>query len=186
MLNQHPEDQSAGNQDFARLVELQQKHTDTTLALEKLEGRMSVDALKAATSSAPDYVVLQEQLANLDAELKALFARHPEWREAGKKSVKTPFGAVEQRTVTELEVPNPAATVTLIKARGKEDDKFDPSLFLRVEIEPNLEALEALSDDELSKLGVTRKSTERITVKAAKVSAAKVVKAAADNLKVKP
>jgi hypothetical protein len=181
MINQHPEEAPAGktnSQDFARLVELQQQHTDATLGLERLEGCMSADALKAATKSATDYVVLQERLAALDAEIRALFTRHPEWREAGKKSVKTPYGSVEQRTATELDVPNPAATVALIRARAREDDKFDPSLFLRVETEPNLEALEALGDDELAKLGITRKSSERITVKPAKVSAAKVVKAA--------
>ena len=124
-----------------------------------------------------DYVVLHEELEEIDTEIKALFEKHPEWR-GETKSVKTPYGAVEQRTVTELEVPNPTMTVALIKARGKADPNFKSEAFLHIEEEPNLEALEGLSNDELSKLGVNRKQSERITVKAAKVNVAKAVKAA--------
>jgi hypothetical protein len=168
-----------GQQDFALLVELQQAHSETTLKLEQVETQMSVSALKAATNSAPDYVVLQERLARLDEGIKSLFAKHPEWRDGAKKSVKTPYGSVEQRTVTELEVANPAATVALIEQRAKSDSKFDAGAFLRIEKEPNLEALEALSDEELAMLGVSRVKSERVTVKPAKVSAKAVTKAAA-------
>jgi hypothetical protein len=173
-----PEEQAAPSQDFARLCELQQEHSAVTLSLEKVEQRMSVDSLAAAAAWSADYVVNQERLAELDAEIKALFARHPEWREDGKKSIKTPFGTVEQRTVSGLVVANPAATVALIKARAAQDEKFKAATFLRIEELPNVEALEALGNDELAKLGVTRETTEKVTVKPAKVSAAKVVKAA--------
>jgi hypothetical protein len=167
----------AQSQDFAKLVDLQRQFSDESLALENVETKMSVAALDAAKTWGENYVVHQERIAQLDAEIKALFAKHPEWREG--KSVKTPFGEVAQRTVTELEIPNPAMTVALIEARGQKDAGFKSDTFLRVEKEPNVEALEGLSDDELAKLGVSRVKSERISVKAAKVSAAKVVKAAA-------
>lgn len=166
------------SQDFARLVELQQKHSETTLALEAVETKMSRASLAAANLSATDYVVLQESLAGLDEQIKALFTRHPEWREGDKKSIKTPFGEVSQRTAKELEVPNEAATVVLIEARQKQDATFDSAAFLHVTKKPNLEALEAWSDDELALVGITRKETEKVTVKPAKVKAAAVAKAA--------
>lgn len=163
-------------QDFALLAELQQQHTKAQTALESLEVKMNEQSQKSAGAFATDYVVLQESLSKLDAGIKALFARHPEWRDG--KSVKTPFGEVAQRTVTELEIANPAVTVTLIEARGQADPKFNSEDFLRRDVAPNVEALEGLTDDELAKLGVRRVKTEKITVKPAKVSVAKLVKAA--------
>jgi hypothetical protein len=167
---------AAASQDFARLAELQQAHTKATTALEKLEVQMNEQSQKSASAFATDYVVLQEAVTKLDAEITALFSRHPEWRDG--KSVKTPFGEVAQRTVTTLEIANPAVTVTLIEARGKAEPGFDAELFLRREVSPNVEALEGLPDAELAKLGVSRVKTEKITVKPAKVSVAKAVKAA--------
>lgn len=159
----------AGMDAFARFVDLLQTHSRFANQLAELEVAMNREAQAAAGSRAEDYVVLQEELGKLDIELKLLFNSHPEWR-GEKKSVATPFGAVEQRSVTELEVPNPAVTVALIEGR------YLNSAFLHITKEPNLEALEALSDDELAKLGINRVKKESITVKATKVSVAKVVK----------
>jgi len=165
------------SQDFARFVELQQKHTQLSNQLEALEVKMNESANKAATAGAEDYVVIHEELSKLDTELKSLFERHPEWR-GEKKSVGTPFGSVEQRTATELQVENPAQTVALIELTGKTKKGFDAESFLHISKEPNLEALEQLGDEALAEIGVKRVRTERITVKPAKVSVAKAVKAA--------
>ena len=171
-------EQVAGqSQDFARFVELQQQHTEMTNKLEALEVTINRSAQAAATASAEAYVVLQENLAKLDTELKVLFEKHPEWR-GEKKSVGTPFGSVEQRKTTELEVANPAITVALIEAKAKTDQQFKAENFLHIFKEPNLEALEGMTDSELSELGIKRVTTERVTVKPAKVSVAKAVKAA--------
>lgn len=145
--------------------------------LAELEVLINLRAQKAAEAAAAEYVILQEETSRLEGSLKALFERHPEWR-GPKKSVNTPYGDVAQRTVTELEVPNPAMTVALIEARGKSEPAFRAEDFLRVEKSPNLEALEGLNDGDLARLGVNRKSREAISVKPAKVSVAKVVKAA--------
>jgi len=166
------------SQDFARFVELQQKHTETTNQLEALEVTINKSAQEIAKTSAADYIVLQEALGKLDVELKALFDKHPEWR-GDKKSVATPFGSVESRKATELEVPNPALTVALIKAKAVQEPQFKAADYLHVEEEPNLEALEAMTDDALALLGVNRKVSERVTVKPAKLNVAKAVKAAA-------
>lgn len=171
------EPMAGASQDFARLTDLQQRHSKASNDLDALEVKMNELSQKSASVFATDYVVLQEELTSLDTKIKLLFEKNPEWR-GPNKSVKTPFGEVSQRTVTELEVANPAVTVTLIEARAKEDPKFKAEDFLRVAKSPNLEALEGLSDDELAKLGVSRKKREQVTVKPAKVSVAKTVKAA--------
>lgn len=164
-------------QDFAKFVDLQQLHTSTYNRLQKLEVTMNEDSQKAAEKHSADYVVLQEDFSKLDAELKAFFEKFPEWR-GDKKSVTTPFGSVEQRTVVEIEITKPQVTVALIKARGLTDKDFTAADFLHVEEKPNIEALERLDDAQLAALGAQRVRRESVTVKPAKVSVAKVTKAA--------
>ena len=113
------------SQDFARFVELQQRHTASANKLAALEVDINVGAQSAAEASATDYIVLQESVANLEAELKGLFERHPEWR-ADKKSLETPYGTVAQRSSTELEVIFPAMTVSLIENRILVEPTFRP------------------------------------------------------------
>lgn len=168
----------SGSQDFARLVELQMKFSGLDVQLADLEAEMNANSLRALKHSATDYVVLQEERSRVETEIKALFAAHPEWRDDGQKSVKTPFGHVQQRSVSELDVPNPAMTIALIEARAARDAQFKADLYIKTEKSPKLEALEALSDDELSKLGVRRATSEKITVKPLKANVAKAVKAA--------
>src|SRR5215469_16564585 len=115
-------------QDFARLVELQQQYNARHNTLELLEVTVNKCSLAAAEPHAAAYVVLQEDLNKLEGEIKSLFEKHPEWR-GDKKSVATPYGSVEQRTATELEVANPALTVVLIEARGQQDKEFKSADF---------------------------------------------------------
>jgi hypothetical protein len=164
-------------QDFARLVECQQLHNTLTTRLKELEVDLDKAAQASAVTSAPAYVCLQEDVSKVESEITQLFNRNPGWR-GDQKSVKTPFGAVESRSVTKLKVANPAVTVTLIKARGTSDPDFKAHLFLHIEELPNIEALEGLQDDELAKLGVTRETTEKVTVSPVKANVAKAVKAA--------
>ncbi len=121
--------------------------------------------------------MLQESVAGFETEIKALFAKHPEWR-GDTKSVKTPYGSVEQRSSKSLVAPNPTMTVALIEAKGKVDANFKPETFLHITKEPNLETLEAWSDDELAKVGINREENESVTVKPARINVAKTVKAA--------
>jgi hypothetical protein len=166
-----------GSQDFARLIDLQQQYNSRYNQLQELEVTINRSAQTAAEATAGAYVILQEETTRLEGEIKALFEKHPDWR-GEKKSVSTPFGAVEQRTVTELVVENPALTVALIERRGEQDATFKTADLLHIEKTPNLEALERFDDATLVSLGVSRKKTERITVKPTKVSVAKTVKAA--------
>lgn len=166
-----------GSQDFARLVELQQQFTRKSNELGKLEVTMNEKSAEAAEALAANYVVLQEEVGTLEASIKAIFEKYPEWR-GEKKSINTPYGEVEKRTVTKLECENPALTVSLIEMRGELDAHFKPMDHLHIEKSPNLEALEKYDDATLLSLGVKRTKSERINVKPAKVSVAKVVKAA--------
>lgn len=172
------EPQAGQSQDFARLIELQQEHTKSSTELERIQTVMTADSQAAAAAQTTDYVIHQERVAAMEREIRALFARNPQWLTDGEKTVKTPFGSVSSRSVASLEIPDAEATVVLLELRAVKDKDFDASLFIRTQKVPNVEALESLDDAELSKLGVTRTKTERVTVKAAKMDAAKVVKAA--------
>jgi hypothetical protein len=164
-------------QDFAKFVDLQQQLNATHSRLQELEVTINRGAQKFAEMHSTEFVVLQEDFSRIDAALKAIFEKRPEWR-GDKKSVTTPYGAVEQRTVVELEVPNPAMTVALIKARAQSDKEFVAADHLHIEEEPNLEALAKMDDAELAKLGVNRCKRESVNVKPAKMNVAKAVKAA--------
>ena len=165
------------SQEYARLIDLQVLFTKTSDEIDQLDTRINDASNKLAAPLAPDYVVLTERKAQCDAEIQALLKKNPQW-EGKNKSVKTPFGEVGRRTVTALEIPNPAMTVVLMTARGTTDPAFKPSDFLYVEESPAKEALERLSNEDLTKLGVTRTVTESITVKPAKINVSKVVNAA--------
>lgn len=165
-------------QDFAHFVDLQEQHTHITTKLADLEVVINRDSQAVVSQKVPEFVVLQEEVTRLETLLKDLFAKHPEWRDAKKKSVSTPYGEVQTRSSEELEIPNEAMTVVLIEAREKTDANFKASDYLHVEKKPNREALERCTVDELTKLGVSRVKKETITVKPAKVNVAKAVKAA--------
>lgn len=171
-------DPSHQTQDFARLVELQQEHTKSSTELERIQTQMTDDSQLGASKHTAEYVCHQERVSAVEAEIKQLFARNPQWLTDGEKTVKTPFGSVSSRRSTSLDIPDEEATVTLLELRAVRQTDFDAGLFIRIKKVPNYEALESLPDDELSKLGVTRVTTDRITVKPAKVDAAKVVRAA--------
>lgn len=166
------------SQDFAQFVDFQQQHTHITTKLAELEVIINKSAQVAVAQNVPEFVVLQEESTRLETLLKALFNNHPEWRDDKKKSVSTPYGEVQTRSSEELEIPNEAMTVVLIEARSQTDPQFKAQDFLHVEKKPNREALERCTDDELTKLGVSRVQKETVTVKPAKVNVAKAVKAA--------
>jgi hypothetical protein len=164
-------------QDYPRFVELLQSHAALTHRLGEIESRLNLRQLAAAGDVLVEFVIINEDIALLDTAIKDLFLAHPEWRGAAK-SVSTPFGAVESRSSTEIDVPNEPMTVALIQARGKTDPEFKADLYLRVTIEPNVEALESLDDSALEKLGGRRVKKETVTVKPAKVKAGAAIKAA--------
>lgn len=172
-----PTTQTENDQDFTRLVECLQQVSATTQKLAELEVRVNKASQAIAANSAVEYCVHQENLTKAEEQARQIFERHPEWR-GEKKSVSTPFGSVESRKVTEIDIPNPALTVALIEARGLKDPQWKPDTFLHVEKEPDIEALERLGDADLVSLGCQRVERTSVTVKPAKVSVAKAAKAA--------
>ena len=158
-------------QDFAEFVEQLAEFTRLDSELAALELTVNKAAQKCAVDRAPDYVLLQEARTRSEERVKALYAAHPEWR--GKsKSVSTPLGEVAERETTTLEIPNPAVTVTLIKAAAATFGR-QPKDLLHVEESPNKEALEGMTDDQLKALGVARVTRTSVSVKARKVDVKK-------------
>lgn len=174
----NPTTTPAPSQDFARIVELLQEFTATDTQLQRVDADINTAVQHGAQVYAADYVILQERRAAVEQEVKTIFARNPGWLVKGEKTIKTPYGSISTRDVPSLKIHNEEATLALIDQRAKTDAKFDPSIYTRTVREVNKDTLATLPDDELSRLGVARITTEIVTVKPAKVDATKVVKAA--------
>lgn len=161
--------------DFGRLVELQQLFTEADASFDAIQLQCDrklsalLDEQKEAWAAAK---VVRDQA---EAEIKLLVEKYPEWKDG--EAVKTPFGAVKFRSGSRIDIPNPEATVALVDAvYGKPDAPWRPEQLVRTIREPNVETLEALSDEELQKLGCRRVSTQSITVNRLKADLAKVSK----------
>lgn len=162
-------------QAFAKFVDLQQVFAQCETDLENIQigcdkaQAETLDKYKAAYSAAK---IVRDQA---EAELKALVDQHPDWVDGS--TVKTPFGVIQIRGGSRIDVPNPEATCALIDQEcSKPGSLWKPEQLTRTVREPNLETLEALSDDQLKKLGCTRTKTRSITVKRVQVDLAKATK----------
>lgn len=171
--------QPDSTKEFAHLVELQQMFATCESALDKIQLdcdtrlNSTLDAFKNEWAAAK---IVRDQA---ESQIKSLIAAHPEWVDGS--SVKTPFGVIQIRPGTRIDVPNPEATLALIDAScAKAGFEWKPEQLTRVKREPNLETLEALSDEQLQKLGCARVKTQSITVKRAKVDLAKASKKKAE------
>lgn len=162
--------------DFERLVELQQLFAQSDTALDQVQ--VDADrALSATTDRAKQsYAAAKTLRDEAEAEIRTLVGRHPEWLDG--RTIRTPYGSIEFRKSSKLEVASDEATVALIDAiYTRPGATHRPDQLVRTVREPNLEVLDTLSDDELKKVGIVRKSTESITVKRAKVELGKKGKA---------
>lgn len=113
-----------------------------------------------------EIVELETTITQADSAIEVICRRHPEWFEK-VKTLKTPYGAASFRKSSELVAPSEDATIALIKASGRAAD------FIRVTEDLDREALEKLSDEELGKLGLFRKTEDKFAAKPAKVDLGK-------------
>lgn len=161
--------------DFARLVELQQLFTESDAAFDTIQLTCDRKVAALLDTQKEGWAAAKVVRDQAEAEIKALVERHPEWKDG--ETVKTPFGSVQFRGGTKIEIPNPEATIAIIDSvYSKPESPWRPEQLVRTIREPNLETLEALDDSELQKLGCRRVSTQSITVKRMKVDLAKASK----------
>lgn len=162
---------------YKNLVDAQAIHTECTNRLAKLDAEMQEEFVDLMDARKAEYIKLQTQLAKADQTITDIAILNPQWFEDAK-TVTTPYGKVQSRKVTTLEVPNEEVTIALLQQLGKESEPF-----LRIKVELNLEALETLPVEELARIRINRITREAIKATPAKVNLGKAAKAAAKKAK---
>lgn len=162
---------AAQPKDFADMVTLLEKLTETENALGQLTSEMNVDYLAHVRLNSDRYKELQTAIGAVDAALKVIGERNPQWFEE-KKTLTTPYGTLKRTTSISLEIADPAVSITLIKAAKREEDFLDVKTTIRKE------AMENLTDEELAKFGIKRVTEHNFKPEPATIDLGKAVKAA--------
>jgi uncharacterized protein YydD (DUF2326 family) len=157
--------------EYQKLIENLGRYTRLANQLDEVEARFQLAITELISECyQEDFQALQAELTEVESAIEVLAIRHPEWF-LKTKTLKTPFGTVASRSTTKLEVKNEDATIALIELRGE-----DGKPFLRERKYISIESLEALDDFELTRLGVRRVTSDKITISPAKVDLGKALK----------
>jgi hypothetical protein len=162
--------------EYNKLNELLSQFSTLTAALEAAEAEIKTVQLAAASELLPKHAAAKVNLANIEATIRkhcdGLYAEL--FPDDKKRSHKTPFGEVQYRKSSSLEFDDEEKVVLKIaKACDDEEAESDrdkrPPLFtadqvLRTKVEPNLEALEALSDGVLHLFGIRREHKDNFKI----------------------
>lgn len=178
---------------YEQFVSLLREYSEACHRLAAIEIRMNARALQAAETVRVPYTTLTEEIALLELRLEEICRENPTWFAAIKK-LKTPYGEASLTKVTNLVVLDEDITLRLLareqfrsieRRREQErtgqplEDEFDPELYMRRKVELNKEALEALDDATLARLGISREERQSFSVKPTKVDMGKLAKQAA-------
>jgi len=160
--------------DFDNLVSLLSVYTEAQNRLDHLNAQANEAFIDIVDEHRGEYAQLLESQTEAESAIEILALKHPEWF-AEKKTVKVPFGTVKVTKSTSLKADNEEASIILIETSARPDK----ASLIRVHAELNLEALEALTDDELRAFRIKRITDQNVKVTAAKVDMGKAVKQAA-------
>jgi Bacteriophage Mu Gam like protein len=154
--------------DYQRLVTALERFSRASAAASGVQALVDTALMGLIEKHRDAHAELASAATAAEEEVKGIARAHPEW--ADGRTIKTPFGSVQFRRTSKLVVRDEEATLRKI-----EENKIElaPEEFIRVEKHPNLEALEALDDGQLRKLGVVRETSDAIVVKPAKVELGK-------------
>lgn len=147
--------------------------TEATNRLAALENKLANCYVDAVDEHRKEYAALQEAVEKAETTVKDIAGMHPEWF-ADKKTITTPYGSIQSRSSTKLDVANEHESIKLLRQLGP-----DAAVFIRTAEELDLEALEKLPDAELARIGISRVTTESLTASPAKLNLGKAAKAAA-------
>ena len=156
--------------DFLNLVGLLSAYSLQQNNLAALQYDVDAKMLAIVEEVRPAYTEAQERSQALQKEVEAIVGRHPEWF-SDRKSIVLPAGTVKSTASTKLEAAHEEVSVALVRKHHKEV----VGLYLRVETTLNLETLEALDDEELKRLKITRVLKENISIVPAKLNLGKAV-----------
>lgn len=159
----------APTQDYKNLVDLMALLSEATARMGELENGLQQSWLDLVDARRKDYTTLQAAISTSEAAIEAAAILNPQWF-AKVKSLKTPYGTVAFRSTKKLEVKNEEVSILLLEQLGQ-----DGLPFLRTTKVLNLEALENLDDDELSRLRIKRVTTNACKITPSKVELGKAV-----------
>ncbi|MEO5915603.1 MAG: host-nuclease inhibitor Gam family protein [Luteolibacter sp.] len=160
---------------YRTLVDDLARLTDASSQLAALEISTQMEWTEIMDRHRDEYAILQTEISETEAAIKAVTNAHPEWF-TEVKTLKTPYGSIGYRSATKLDVPNEEFTIALIELKGESH-----AVYLRPRKFLNLEALETLTDGELAEFKITRVTSDKCTVTPAKVDLGKAVKKAVES-----
>ena len=166
--------------EYREMLDLLIVYCAASAQAEAIQAKTNHSALDLKSAMAEDYGDCQTAMADAKAALEVIARSHPEWF-GDKAALKTPFGTLQFRAGTNLQIANEEMTLALIEQAAA----LDPSLALAVKTTKsiNLEVLEKLEDAELSRFRVKRVESRSFSVKPAKVELGKVVSAQEEGVK---
>lgn len=170
-------DKNPSTPDFAEVINLLSILSDATSQLAAIEAEANTQLLDILDDAKKEYAQLQEAAKKAEAALEVICRAHPEWFE-NAKSIKTPYGKVLLHKSTSLEVTNEEATLRLLHAEERANPDFHAADYVRIKEEPNLEALELLSDQDLERFMIKRIIKDVFSATPAKIDFGKAVEKA--------
>lgn len=169
--------QQPTDDDFKNLIDLLAVYSDASHRIAGMESDVNSDLLELIDEKKSEYATLQRAMTEAETACELICRKHDDWF-TEKKSIKTPYGTVSFKKSSKLKSKNEELTIHII-----EHDLQNPQKYLREEKHLNLEALELLDDETLSRLKIERVSEDNFSVKEAKVDLGKAVKEAAEEKK---
>ena len=173
--------------DYNNMNELLAEYSQLAARLATIEASVNSSQIAAAKPMLPDHANTKARLGEIEAKLRDIASKNPDLFPDDKRSHNTPFGSIAFRRSTFLDVDDDTEKVVLkIKlacqkeaqraARANMPPLFTEETLLRKHEEPDLEALEKLSDADLRMFGIERKESEKFSVKPLEVKTDKLLK----------
>lgn len=159
-----------------------EKFTIARNICDQLNAELQKENLNLVQEKSGEWLLATAAEADAESVALALLEAHPEWF-GTKQSFKTPHGTVQKKKSKSLVMINETVTTKLIIGQYAPEAKSLQRLlgeaadYLHIEIKPNKEALEGLSDEQLAALGIRREESETITLKPLTVDLGKAVEA---------
>lgn len=162
-------------EDFTDLLDAVAIYAEATNRLATIQAEIDQIVIDAIDARRKDFADFQSAQAAAEQAIEILATRNRDTWFTQKKTLQTPYGAVSFRSATSLEIPNEELTIALVERDP------DSDLYLRRETSLNKEALDTLDDIALASLRIQRVTTEKCSIKPAKVDIGKAAKAAAES-----
>ena len=123
---------------------------------QEYEGQMTLEINEIRDRYGKEFGLLAEEQAVIETDIASFVAANKaEFLKVRSKTLD--FGTLAFRVTKKIVLRNTKAVVAAIKALGWQQ-------YLRIKEEPDKEALDGLSDTELARIGVTRKTEDRLRI----------------------